>query len=63
MKVLKFGGSSVSNANNIRQVISILEREKEPLAVVVSAFGKVTDLLLEASNLASSKDIKYKEYN
>lgn len=61
MKVLKFGGSSVSNANNIRQVISILEQEKEPLAVVVSAFGKVTDLLLEASNLASSKNIKYKE--
>lgn len=61
MKVLKFGGSSVSNAENIRKVLSILEQEKEPLAVVVSAFGKVTDLLLEASNLASAKDIQYKE--
>lgn len=61
MKVLKFGGSSVSNAENIKKVLSILEQEKEPLAVVVSAFGKITDLLLEASSLASSKDIEYKE--
>ncbi len=61
MKVLKFGGSSVSNAENIRKVISILEQEKESLAVIVSAFGKVTDLLLEASHFASAKDIKYKE--
>jgi len=61
MKVLKFGGSSVNNAENIQKVITILENEKEPLAVVVSAFGKVTDLLLEASLLAASKDIQYKE--
>lgn len=61
MKVLKFGGSSVNNAQNIQKVISILEHEKEPIAVVVSAFGKITDLLLEASNLASAKDIQYKE--
>lgn len=61
MKVLKFGGSSVNNAENIQKVIAILESEQEPLAVVVSAFGKVTDLLLKASHLAAAKDSEYKE--
>lgn len=61
MKVLKFGGSSVNNAENIQKVIAILENEQEPLAVVVSAFGKITDLLLKASHLAAAKDSEYKE--
>ena len=45
MRVLKFGGTSVANADNIRLVIAIITKkaEKEPLAVVVYALNKVTD--------------------
>ena len=45
MKVLKFGGSSVANAGNIKKVIEIVSRGKNngQLIVVASALGKVTD--------------------
>lgn len=61
MKVLKFGGTSVANAENISKVIKILKNEskKNKLAVVVSALGGTTDLLIEAGNLATNKDQKY----
>ncbi|MCB0399118.1 MAG: bifunctional aspartate kinase/homoserine dehydrogenase I [Winogradskyella sp.] len=61
MKVLKFGGTSVANAENISKVIKILENEskKHNIAVVVSALGGTTDLLIEAGNLATNKDEKY----
>ncbi|WP_088324003.1 bifunctional aspartate kinase/homoserine dehydrogenase I [Polaribacter tangerinus] len=51
MKVLKFGGSSVANSENIKKVLHIVKEasEKEKIVVVVSAFGKTTDALLEAS--------------
>ncbi|GLU45434.1 bifunctional aspartate kinase/homoserine dehydrogenase I [Allomuricauda sp. NBRC 101325] len=61
MKVLKFGGTSVANPENINKVKSILGNQvKEKIAVVVSAFGGVTDLLLTASQLASQQDLNYK---
>ncbi|MBC2844425.1 bifunctional aspartate kinase/homoserine dehydrogenase I [Winogradskyella flava] len=61
MKVLKFGGTSVANAENISKVISILEREakKNKIAVVVSALGGTTDLLIEAGELATKKNNDY----
>lgn len=61
MKVLKFGGTSVGSAKNINKVISILEQQsqKSKIAVVVSAIGGVTDKLLEAGNLACSKNESY----
>ncbi|MEO8567901.1 MAG: bifunctional aspartate kinase/homoserine dehydrogenase I [Ginsengibacter sp.] len=64
MQVLKFGGSSVANANNITSVISILQQsvEKDSKTVIVlSAFGGATDDLLEAASLASRGDVSYKE--
>lgn len=63
MKVLKFGGTSVSNAQNIKLVIDIvIETSKnEKLVVVVSAFSGVTDLLVLTAANASSKDKNYKE--
>ena len=62
MKVIKFGGSSVSDPENIRKVKSIVARHgDERVAVVVSAFGGVTDLLLSSSHLASDQDPAYKE--
>lgn len=44
MKVLKFGGAALENAENIQQVVRIIQRE-EPCIVVASALGGVTDLL------------------
>ena len=64
MKVLKFGGSSVANSENIEKVLAIVEKESknQKIAVVVSAFGKTTDkLILGASkalkNITSAKEI------
>ncbi len=48
MRVFKFGGASVKDANAVRNVASILERFQqydEPLIVVVSAMGKTTNAL------------------
>ena len=63
MRVLKFGGSSVANAENINKIISILKdrSEKEKLVVVVSALGGTTDALLNSVITASKGDEKYKE--
>ncbi|MGB0892383.1 MAG: bifunctional aspartate kinase/homoserine dehydrogenase I [Flavobacteriaceae bacterium] len=54
MKVLKFGGSSVANSSNIKKVLSIVDSlaKEQKVAVVVSAFGKTTDNLLEIAELA-----------
>ena len=50
MIVMKFGGSSVANAERIKHVASIINayKEKRP-AVVLSAMGETTDHLLEAA--------------
>lgn len=62
MIVLKFGGTSVANAQNIQLAINIVteKSKKEKLAVVVSALSGVTDMLLIASQKAASKDENYK---
>lgn len=62
-KVMKFGGSSVSNAVNISKVVDIVSRSLNKdtgVVVVVSAFGGVTDELINLANLASKKDFRYK---
>lgn len=55
MIVMKFGGSSVANAERIKHVASIIKayKEKRPV-VVLSAMGDTTDHLLEAADLAVS---------
>lgn len=47
MKVFKFGGASVQNAEHIRNSIAIIEKCKgdQPLVVIVSAIGKTTNAL------------------
>src|SRR5688572_31864736 len=62
MQVLKFGGTSVANAENINKVISIVKEAlvKDKTIVVVSALGGVTDLLLGAALLASEGNESYK---
>jgi aspartokinase/homoserine dehydrogenase 1 len=63
MQVLKFGGSSVANAENIKKVIEIVQQKTttDTTLVVVSALGGITDLLLEACNLAASGNEGYRE--
>ena len=46
MKIFKFGGASVKDANAVKNVASILKRfPKENIIVVVSAMGKITNAL------------------
>ena len=46
MKVYKFGGASVKDAQGVIQVVNILKlAENQPLVVVVSAMGKTTNAL------------------
>ena len=54
MKVLKFGGSSVANTENIKKVLSIIAKtsKNNKVAVVVSAFGKTTNNLIAGANEA-----------
>lgn len=62
MKVLKFGGSSVASADRIRNIISIVKpriASGEKLTIVFSAFGGITDMLIEMSELASQGKNKY----
>lgn len=63
MKVLKFGGTSVANAQNIKLVRDIVQKKSADgrLVVVVSALSGMTDLLLKTAAVASSKDASYKE--
>lgn len=63
MQVLKFGGTSVANAENINKVVAIVSEsiQKGTTVVVVSALGGVTDLLLGAAKLAADGDEAYKE--
>ncbi|MDI6051144.1 bifunctional aspartate kinase/homoserine dehydrogenase I [Flavobacterium sp. XS2P24] len=63
MKVLKFGGTSVANAQNIKLVLDIIinKAKEEKLIVVVSAFSKITDLLQLASQKAAAGDESFKE--
>jgi bifunctional aspartokinase / homoserine dehydrogenase 1 len=62
MYVLKFGGSSVANANNIKIVADILLAYPEkPVLTVVSALGGITDQLLLTGEKAANADDSYKE--
>lgn len=63
MKVLKFGGTSVKNAENITKTIAIIKENlaKEELVVVVSALGGVTNMLVECSAKAVTGDTTFTE--
>jgi aspartokinase/homoserine dehydrogenase 1 len=63
MNVLKFGGSSVANSENIKKVITIITAaaKKQKVIVVVSAFGKTTNALIEGAHFAKNKNSNYKE--
>ncbi len=63
MKVMKFGGSSVGTVNSILSVKKIVEAVTEPVIVVVSALGGITDKLINTSQMAADGNLAYeKEY-
>ena len=59
MIVIKFGGSSISNSKNIEKSIKIINKYKGNIIVIFSAFGGVTDLLMESGKLASNQNKNY----
>lgn len=59
MKVLKFGGTSVGSVNSILQIKQIVGHEKQPLVVVVSALGGITDELIETAHVAAKGNEAY----
>jgi aspartokinase/homoserine dehydrogenase 1 len=63
MKVLKFGGTSVGSVKSILSLKRIVEAEarKQPVVVVVSALGGITDKLIATSQMALRGDERYKE--
>ncbi len=58
MKVLKFGGTSVGSVESILSLKNIVEdaAKTQPIIVVVSALGGVTDQLLLTARMAESDD-------
>lgn len=61
MKILKFGGSSIANVENIEKVFSIIENKSktEDFALVFSAFGGVTEQLLQCASIAQDSEESY----
>ena len=59
MKVLKFGGTSVGSVESILNLKKIVEGQQEPVVVVVSALGGITDKLINTSKLAVAGDATY----
>ncbi|MFT5750870.1 MAG: aspartokinase/homoserine dehydrogenase 1, partial [Dokdonia sp.] len=61
MRILKFGGTSVGSIDNIQKVIAIVSKQAKQhrVAVVVSAVGGITDILIKAGQLAAQKEERY----
>lgn len=63
MKVLKFGGTSVGSIESILSLKQIVlkEAKEQPVVVVVSALGGITDKLIATSQLAIAGDEHYRD--
>ncbi len=62
-QVLKFGGSSVANADNIRKVIDVVRQrlDRGQAIVVVSALSGITDTLLKCGDQAAAGQESFRE--
>ena len=62
MKVLKFGGTSVGSVKSILCLKRIVEAEakRQPVIVVVSALGGITDRLISTAQMAVSGNEKWR---
>ena len=60
---MKFGGTSVGSVKSILSLKHIVEEESvhQPIVVVVSALGGITDKLIATSRLAQKGDESYKQ--
>jgi aspartokinase/homoserine dehydrogenase 1 len=63
MQVLKFGGTSVASAENIRKSIAIAAKAaaQSPVVMVVSALGGTTDALIAIGHAAAATDAGYSD--
>ena len=61
MKVMKFGGTSVGSVDSILSVKRIVEAQQEPVVVVVSALGGITDQLIRTGKMAVDGDPLYQK--
>ena len=62
MQVLKFGGTSVANAENMKKVVDIVSAavDRDRTILVLSAISGCTDTLIRTGYLASRRDESYK---
>lgn len=62
-RILKFGGTSVGTPERIQSTLAIINQayEKTSVAVVVSAFGGVTDKLIAIGSLAAKGQKEYQQ--
>ena len=61
MKVLKFSGASVGSTKNLQQVKRIVESTSEPVIIVASAVGGITDKLINTTKLAAQGSLSYQD--
>lgn len=61
MKILKFGGSSLASFHCVDTIVAIVEKEtnEHKVVLVVSALEGITDLLLDAGQLAAIQNPGY----
>ena len=57
LKILKFGGSSISNSKRIKRVVDIILQQKKEsdIAIIISALGGITNQLDQLANFASNE--------
>ena len=61
MKVFKFGGASVKDAQGVKNLVSVLETTAEQnLVVIISAMGKMTNALEKVVDGYFEKPANYK---
>lgn len=63
MRIIKFGGSSVATPQRVKEAIQIVQtikKQHKEVAVVISAFGGVTDELLKICDLALQSEEQFK---
>ena len=58
---MKFGGTSVGSVDSILSVKRIVEAQQEPVIVVVSALGGITDQLIRTGKMAVDGDPLYQK--
>lgn len=55
MKVYKFGGASIKNADAIKNLTNLISEASEPLFIIISALGKTTNALEDILNAYLNK--------